>query len=238
MSDEEETVVLGDTSVCIGIPISGGMPPRSVMSLVKTVELMMRMGIRFDIVMEAGGSVQWARDGVLDQFLKGDKDKLFWIDSDIVWAPESFIRLLALSTKVDVVTAAYPAKVESATTTFYANFIPGVKNDGPCGLMEVHGLGLGFAVVDRKVMEVLAANAPRVKEQISGREMASVFRMDIVDGNRRGEDIAFFADVRDLGHKVWLDPHTSLGHIGNHEWKGSVLEALTKVKPELVEAAA
>jgi hypothetical protein len=29
-----------------------------------------------------------------------------------------------------------------------------------------------------------------------------------------GEDVAFFADVRALGFKVWLDATINLGHVG------------------------
>ena len=62
--------------------------------------------------MEASSVVQIGRDAVLDDFLQDDTQKLFWIDSDMVWEPGDFLRLLALSTTRGVVCAAYPRKVD------------------------------------------------------------------------------------------------------------------------------
>lgn len=222
-------VPLGKVSVTIGIPIDNGMPPRSVMSLVHTTNRLTAMGIPFNVFMEVSGVVQIGRDMVFDDFLRSDMDKLFWIDSDQVWAPDDFLRLLALSTQVDVVAAAYPAKVDGPPT-FYAHLMEEAPR-GPFGLVEIKGVGLGFAIVDRKVCQQLAENAPKVQDQITGRETAAVFRVDIFEGHRRTEDIAFFADIRALGHRVWLDPMIELGHIGEKEWRGSILDAF---KPRAV----
>ena len=53
-----------------------------------------------------------------------------------------------------------------------------------------------------------------------------VFRCDIHDGETRGEDHAFFSDVRDLGYRVQLDPDVTLSHIGHKSYKASVWEAI------------
>jgi hypothetical protein len=185
------------------------------------------MGIRHGIAMHVCGIVNVGRDAVLDEFLKGENDKLFWIDSDMVWSPDDFLRLLALSTKFDCVGATYPAKVEGPPT-FYVNRQDGF---GEYGLMKVGGLGLGFTIVSRDVCQRLADRAPKYTDQISGVERAQVFRVDIADGNLRTEDMAFFADITDLGVDVWLDPSIELGHIGEREWRGSVMDAL---KPKAV----
>jgi hypothetical protein len=58
--------------------------------------------------------------------------------------------------------------------------------------------------------------------------MAAVFRFDTINGNRRTEDMAFFADLADLGYTVWADPHITLGHIGQREWRGRFLDVLVK----------
>lgn len=219
----ETAIPLGDVSVCIGIPLRNPFPAKTVASLCATVHRLTLMGIKHSISMNIS-LVEIARDNVMDEFLKSGLQKLFWIDSDMVWSPEDFLIMLAMSTKVDIVGAAYPAKVEGPTT-FYANFDEDRKT-GPYGLQEVKGLGLGFTIVDRKVCEQLAANAPKVKDQIAGNEVASVFRVDVTpDGFRRTEDMAFFADIRELGHTVWLAPTIELGHIGEREWRGRIMDA-------------
>ena len=224
--NESASISLEGISVTIGMPlyIGGGIPPQTAISLTKTVARLTAMGIPVDVVMELG-LVEIARDMALDDFLQGASQKLFWIDADMVWEPDDFLRMLALSTRVDVVCAAYPAKVDGPKPTFYANIESGSKI-GEYGLIDINGIGLGFTVVDRGVCQALADNAPKVLDQMTGRSLASVFRIDIVDGRRRTEDMAFFADIRALGYKVWLDPHLSLGHIGNKEWRGVFLDTL------------
>jgi hypothetical protein len=65
-----------------------------------------------------------------------------------------------------------------------------------------------------------------VNDQIAKREIPSVFRIDSVDGGRRGEDMAFFADIRAAGYKVMLDPTVDLGHVGRKVYTGSIRDAL------------
>lgn len=226
MTDEQ--IPITGTTVAIGMPIApkSGVPPHTLASMCDTVQKCTEMGVRCDRIFEMSGVVQMGRDSVLDTFLKGDAEKLFWIDSDMVWTPDDFLRMLAISKRVDVVGAAYPAKVEGPLT-FYASFDKERKT-GPFGLQEVKGLGLGFTVMDRSVVEKLASSAPRVDDTLNGREMAAVFRVDIVDGKRRTEDMAFFADIIDAGYTVWMDPTIELGHIGDRQWRGAIMNAFTK----------
>jgi hypothetical protein len=173
--------------------------------------------------------IQWARDEVLDMFLKSDANRLFWIDSDMVWNVKDFMRLLALSTKRDIVCGAYPAKVEQPTFYVLHDQQEGMTK-GKYGLLEIHGIGLGFTVMTRKACEAIAKDAPRVRDALGNKEMAGVFRIDTVGGERRGEDMAFFADLRKLGFKVWLDPEVSLGHMGMKKYTGSISNALQSVQ--------
>jgi len=218
-------VDLGTISVTIGMPVYGGnMPTRTAASLFSTAAACATSGVRCQFVMERG-LVEWARDALLDDFLKGDTDKLFWIDSDMTWEPGEFLRLLALSTVRDVVCAAYPSK--SDRLAFSVDMPLEVTRD-ELGLVEINGIGLGFTAMSRKVCAEVASGAPRVVDTLNGREMASVFRVDAVDGKRRSEDMAFFADIRALGHKVWLDPTITPGHVGEKQWTGSIMDAFTK----------
>lgn len=218
-------ITLDGLSVMIGMPAGRDLPPRTVTSLIGTFSRCQKLGIHCELGMVTGSAViQWARDEVVDLFLASQCNRLFWIDSDMIWTPEDFIRLLALSKLEKVIGAAYPAKMEPPTFLINVDRADMVIND--FGLMSVKGLGLGFTVMDRSVVEELAAGADRVVDQVSGKEMASVFRIDTHNRNRRGEDMAFFADIRELGHKVFLDPSINLGHVGGKVYTGSVAEAM------------
>ena len=228
MSDE--SVSLEGVSVTIGIPIRGGFPPETAISLCATVQRCAQMGIPCEISVERSSIVTMGRDFVLDNFLRGGMDRLFWIDSDMVWSPDDFMRLLAISTRVDVVGASYPAKVDGPTKHYV---VPADERKvGPFGIQEAKGFGLGFTVMSRHAAEVISARAPRVKDALNGREMAEVFRIDTVtnaDGvrERRTEDMAFFADLIDAGFTVWMDPSIELGHIGEKQWRGSIMNAFS-----------
>jgi hypothetical protein len=134
--------------------------------------------------------------------------------------------MLALSKLVDVVSATYPAKKEPPT--FYINSSPEMSMS-EYGLMEIHGVGLGFTVMTREVALQLVEGKPVRRNQVTGKEMVEVFRTDRNNGDGRGEDMAFFADIRALGHKVWLDPSIDLGHIGTKVYTGSVMDAMGSI---------
>ncbi len=219
-----ESISLENVSVTIGMPVGKPIPPRTNASIFATAYQLGKMGIRCELALLQCGVITIARDTVLDEFLGNGTDKLFWIDSDQVWLPEDFLRLLALSMKFDVVAAAYPVKMDGPTT-FHVNVDGMELVPNNYGLLEMNGLGLGFCVVDRKACEAVAATKPRVID-IDGREMAEVFRVDrTASGNRRTEDIAFFADLREAGFAIWCDPTIELGHVGEREWRGRLFDA-------------
>lgn len=218
-------------SVTIGMPVYSSLPPETVVSLVSTVATCARNGVRCEFIVEQSGIVQVGRDAVVADFLAGDTDKLFWIDADMVWEPGDFLRLLALSTQRSVVCATYPRKIEGGTQFQVDMDLDRVETD-EFGLVRIRGAGLGFAVVDRAVLADLAATKPMVHDGLNGREMREVFRVDTINGRRRSEDMAFFADIRAMGHDVWLDPTIGLGHIGSREWRGTPVDAFVQVSPE------
>jgi len=215
-------VNISGMSVAVGMPCYGDIPRPTVMSLVKTASFAAANKIRLDLIME-GAPLPLSRDFVLDAFLKHDCDKLLWIDSDMVWEPKDFAMMLAYSTVADVVCATYPAKVEKPTYYFR---LPEIAKAGPNGLIECLGAGLGFTIVSRKVCQELADKAPLVRDPIQDKTLKSVFRFDATDGVMRTEDFAFFSDIRDLGHTVWLCPSIELGHVGRKTWKAKAEEIL------------
>jgi hypothetical protein len=222
---QDITIDLKGLSVMIGIPAGRDLPGLTVKSLMRTQALCYSHQVPFQLGMVIGSAVvQWARDEVVDVFLKSDATRLFWIDSDMVWEPDQFMRLLALSQYRDVICGAYPAKKDQPT--FYVNYDKDRLAQSEYGLIEINGIGLGFTVMARHVVEQLVAKADKIVDGTSEREIASVFRIDSVDGKRRGEDMAFFADIRALGHKIWMDPEVSPSHWGSKVYTGSIKNAL------------
>ena len=212
-------------SVCIGMPASRDIHPLTVKSLLGTYSLCNQFKIPCQFTLVAGNAiVQWARDEVVDLFLGKEANRLFWIDSDIIWEPEDFMRLLALSQKRDVVSATYPAKKD--IPTFYVHREEKPIETDEYGLIDIYGVGLGFTVMSREVVEKVHNKAPKVYDEISARETAQIFKVGYIEGKREGEDMAFFREIRELGYKIKLDPSIDLGHIGTKIFRGSIREGL------------
>ncbi len=213
--------------VFIACPCNRDFPWQTTKSLIETVQELMRRGIVHTIQFLAQGSqIDHDRSELAYQFLKTERNRLFWIDSDMAWEPESFIRLLALSTVHPIVGATYPAK-RGPATEFHIEVENTTLEADETGCLEVWGLGLGFTCVHREVIERLAARANHFARD--GEFVPMIFRTGIDDeGKYRSEDMHFFRACRALGYKVKVDPTIELGHVGGKEYRGRLLDALTK----------
>jgi hypothetical protein len=211
------------------MPNSGIIPWHTAVSLMSTVRVLDREKIPVRIEAPVGSSVvTWARDAIVAGFLKTDFTHLFWIDSDIAWAPNDFVRLLGFGAMLDVVGATYPFKKDP----FQVLVNPPRPNEvNGLGCLRIKSMGLGFTLCKREVIEKLAAAVPTLKDPLNGIEMPDLFRLDRgEDGGPRGEDVNFFNDVHAAGYEAWLDPSINLGHIGQKTFKGDVIDALGLAK--------
>lgn len=215
-----------ELSVAIGIPTGPTIPWPTALSLARTTHACALRGIDVTICYVAGSSIiTTARSMVVHRFLESDKKRLFWVDSDLEWEPDDFLRLLGLSSQLDIVCGAYPLKVEDRKAFVILHDDPTKVTLSPLGCIKIQGTGLGFTVMTREVVEKIVATKPRILNQGAGHEMADVFRIDTVNGALRGEDMAFFDDLRDLGYDVWLDVTAELGHVGWKTYRGDVVKA-------------
>lgn len=210
----EVEVNLKDVKVMIGVPIVGGgkYHPKVLNSLVAAIQAGTLVGMRIDF-MQRIGSLYMNRNLLLDSFVKSDLDYLFMIDSDMVFEPMQFFRVLALTKLYDIVGCTYPNKHEgNADVNKIAGEVPNVH-----GLMKVKGMGLGFTCISRKVAETLSASKP-IYDTVREGKVPWVFNAAaLADGRVTTEDMAFFVDCRAAGFDVWLDGTQRLGHMFEKE---------------------
>lgn len=217
-------VNIGGMKVMMGVSlITTTIPRKTVFSIAETMRESVRAGFDLKFSMGCASNNDRARDIVVDGFLSSDCEKLFWIDADMVWSPPDFFKLVALSTLFDVVAVSYPAKLEGEAPFFVDMESPQKAND--YGLIRINGCGLGFTIMDRKVVQSVSDMSPEVYDQSIGRKRKKIFRHDIHEGHDRTEDFAFFADIKECGYGVWLDPQIELGHVGVKEWRGKLADA-------------
>lgn len=215
-------------SVMLAMPTHRDLPPETVGSLLATQLACFERGIDLQVYFGKGSSlVHHSRSKIAWHFLQTDYARLFWIDSDQEWSPDAFLRLLALSSVKDIVTATYPFRRDPID--FFVEFDGDQVEADEYGCLPVKRLGLGFTCLQRHVVEELAAKAPlRLYRDINnGEPIPRIFRMADDGMEDMGEDVAFFEDVRALGYRVDLDPTVQIGHIGQKVWRARLIDALT-----------
>jgi len=224
--NRSESFDLAGMRVMIGMPIMDGKKAwETERSLIDTREALRPMGLPLSEKYVIGCSIiELARTKVLSRFLETDCTHLFMIDADMVWRPQDFIRLLALGTKLPVVGSTYPMKREPCTFMLRWESDELVANEYGC--LPIRGMGLGFTLVQREVIERLAALSPKMRFNDEEGLKPHFFRNSVENGEFQGEDMAFFQDVRELGYIVWLDPAITLGHVGTKVYSGSIRAAM------------
>ncbi len=226
------TLSLKGVRVSISMPTHRDIPPLTVASMMETGNALIKQKVPYGLDMQMNNSlVHLARSKSAHNFLKDDWTHFFCVDSDITWDCNDFLKLCMLATHpdIDVCAVTYPYKRDPLE--FHLNVEDGddLIKSNEYGLIPANSAGLGFTIVKRKVIEALAEKAQRINfKEDDYKNVAAIFRSDIKDGEPRGEDIAFFDDIRELGFKVWVDPTITLGHIGFKEYKGALSHYLEK----------
>lgn len=214
--------------VMIGMPVgSGHIPWPTAISLMSTLRSCDRAGLHTNLSAPAGSSVvTWARSAVVGAFLKSDCTHLFWIDSDLVWTPADFFRIVGFGATHDLIGAAYRLKKEPVQHIVNFPESDNYEVNGH-GNVRVDSLAMGFTLCKREVIEKIAATKETLHDAISGADYPDFFRLGrLPNGNALGEDVAFFMDAAALGFKAWLDPSVNIGHHGNKVYTGDVIDAL------------
>jgi hypothetical protein len=199
-------------SVFLAMPVQEDVPIETVVSLFATDAHFRNLGVPLHTTFQIGGTLCGSRCQAAADFLASGANRLLCLDSDMVWKPEDVVRLLAMSTVMDIVTAPYVARRDPPA--FFVRVPNG--EDLTCnehGCVAIDGTGLGFCVISRKVIEDLSTKAPTIQFPASV-PIPELFRFTVVDGQFRGEDIAFFEDARAAGYQCWMDTSIQLGHVG------------------------
>lgn len=222
---------LDGLSVLICTPTHRDFNVQTVCSYLETLMAARLVGVPVDFHFHVSSLVHHSRTLAAHKFLLSSYNRLFWIDSDIVWEPLQFFALLKHTLKHDCVSGVYSRKRDKAS--YYVR-MQGTQRDAD-GLLGIDGTGLGFCCVTRPVMETLAGKAMKLTFPGEREAIPHIFRCDDVNGEARGEDMAFFADVESNGFRVLLDPKIEVGHIGPKVFKGDFDTVVTRMAAEQSE---
>lgn len=215
-------------------------------------------GLDCALHMHSESLITRGRNKIVMKFLADESfTHLFFIDSDIVFSPQSVCRLLLADR--DVSAAVYPIKrfnwpeegLSAKTTmedfqTEYNDYAFNPIAQGAQrvsdyvdaeGFVEVAETSTGFMCIKRNVFVQLMEHYPHLRytpDGPPGHPLAHLHwrffdcMIDPETDRYLSEDYAFCRLWRDMGGKVWVDVDCKLGHLGQHLYEGNLYDSLRR----------
>lgn len=185
-------------------------------SLLQTVKMSYEKDVYVHAIYTSYDSlVQRARNSLVRLALEGNYDYLFFIDSDVEWKSEWFFNML--DRPEHIVGSALVKKSENEGYTVKLTDKE-LKWSEDKQLIEVDGFGTGFMRISKYALEKIWEVSDKYISE--GKEERMVFDIKVDNGDLISEDYIFCYKWRDLGYKVWLNPHITINHIGIKKFKG------------------
>ena len=218
-------------SVMILTPAYGGMVTagfhRSL--LTSTIELLAD-GIALESeILENQSLLPLARNTLLNEAYKRKPDDIIWIDTDMVWEPDTLRQLLKHD--VDVVGSACRKKIPDNVQFNFQLFKEKSFEPDEKGLIEVRRLGTGFLRMSRKAYTHLWENDK--KYEVQGVMGSNVFEIGIWQGRELlSEDFIVCEKLIERGFKIFMDPNLTVGHIGTFNYWADVKDFFKRLKEQ------
>lgn len=155
-----------------------------------------------------GSLIYTSRDQIAKKAFLDEADLIMWFDSDMVFNPDTLIRMLKLIDEGnDMVTGIYYRRTPPFSPVAFKTM--DLNEDGtafdwtefdeiPDGLFEVGACGFGCVLMKTEIFVAVFAK----------------FGLMFTPIANCGEDIAFCWRARQCGYKIIADPSISLGHVG------------------------
>lgn len=189
-----------------------------VKSLVATLTYLNQEGISYLYLSEYSSLVTSAREATamgskfLNAFstapLNGEVtyDKMIWIDSDISWTVEDFMKLY--NSRFDIVSGLYFNEEHVPLFTFKEDdvFFDYKQLQHKKYPFEVFGVGFGFVAMKNGIFESIQRPWFETEfQRITNDEGVEMFIP-------WGEDFSWCIKAQNAGHKIYLDPDIRVGH--------------------------
>ena len=190
-----------------------------VQALVDTTRVLNEKGISYQLLTKSGSFVPSTRElTATDTFShnwetreiasgKYTYNKIIWIDSDIEWTPEDFLKLYY--SDLDIISGLYQTNPNGTVAVNLTDPLgrPTLVNkvhfllwDVP---VEVGGVGFGFVAMKSGVFEKMNRPWFKIRE----------VKWDNLDFKvNMGEDYSWCEGAKEAGFKIWVDPLVKLKH--------------------------
>lgn len=188
--------------ILLGMPCMRTIPQRTVVSLLRLIAT--REGI--NPVLVEGSLIYSARDDIARYAVDHNYDYLLFVDSDMVFNPEDFDRLMAHN--VGICSGLYVTRAGERKNVAYEKIITRrrfpyrepklIEDKSTTGFAPVSACGFGFCLIKTSVLKSMFKYYRSLFEPFKG----------------VGEDIAFCIRARRIGYKTFIDRDVKLGHVG------------------------
>lgn len=198
--------------VVICVPTNGMVHAQFTFALLNAIRYTEQQGIPVTLDMDAGTVLSNQRQVLLNNALTiHQAHHIMWFDSDMVFPPDTIIRLLEHNKKVACAT--YSKRVEPFHATAFHSIDPVEPvnlNDGN-GLVKVKYTGMGCVLVNANAIK----NIPPPHFPLTWHEPTSTWH---------GEDMGFCDLLKQNGINIFCDLALSreLGHLGIKEFQLSL----------------
>lgn len=159
------------------------------------------------LTMKAGSLIYLSRNELATAAIQIEADYVFWLDSDMVFKPDTLIRMMETlkANDLDILTGLYFRRVPPYSPVLYNK-------------IEIDGVACDFSEFDRIPDELFEVGAcgfgcVLMKTDVFFDVQAKFGNMFSPIGNN-GEDVAFCWRARQCGYKVICDPSVVCGHVG------------------------
>ena len=159
------------------------------------------------LAMKSGSLIYTSRNALATMAIKDDFDYVFWLDSDMVFPPDTLQRMMKTlqENDLDILSGLYFRRVPPYSPVLFDKIeIDGLNCDYtefdtiPEGLFEVGACGFGCVLMKTDVFF----------------DVQSKFGNMFAPIGNTGEDVAFCWRARQCGYKVICDPSVICGHVG------------------------
>lgn len=170
------------------------------------------------LAMQCGSLIYSSRETLAVKAIQCDADYVFWLDSDMVFEPDTLARMLDTMKEhdFDILSGLYFRRVVPYTPVLFDKLdLEGEKADYseftqiPDKIFEVGGCGFGCMLMKTEVFL----------------DVQSRFGVMFTPIGRNGEDVSFCWRARECGFKIYCDPSIKLGHVGYSTIGREVYEA-------------
>ncbi len=166
-------------------------------------------GVEISLRFNLGSLVYTSRNYLALMAMQEEADLIMWFDSDMVFNPDTLLRLLKdIDDGADFVTGVYYRRTSPFTPTLFSKL--DINEEGVAiwdqieevpdkGLFEVAGCGFGCVLMNTDIARDVFKKFGRLFSPIG----------------EVGEDLSFCWRARECGYKLMCDPDIPLGHVAH-----------------------